>query len=300
MDGLSRRALIAGLGVGLSGVLAGCGAPTAGRSPPETPTAEPEATPTPTPDPAKGTPEFWGWLPRPDVLGSEYSFGSLAVPAVRDAGLARERLAPARFTPERIDDVVSSTTALLTVSTGAAAGGVLRGEYDAGAFGDALESAGLAAGENGVYTGDRLGFALDSGVVRWADHPSDPAGVLAILRQQLAGAEDSYPTTSPPVERTLAAIQGASARFGRPIDVADGPLASARFLANGVGPVDGSVAWTSAVAFDGDVPDAVAEEYRGQFVDREGFENVRGRTEPGLLVIESETSAERASATQPL
>jgi hypothetical protein len=295
MDDLSRRALLSGVGAGLTGVLAGCSAPTAGRSPPASATP----TPTATPDASAERPAFWGWLPRPEVVGDAYSFGSLAVPDVRSAGLARNRLAPTRFTPEQVHETLSSTTDLLTVSTGAVAGGILRGEYDDGALGDALESAGLSA-EEGVYRGERLGFALESELVLWADHPEDPASVLSVLGRQQAGDHGSYPGAQPAVERALAALRGSTARFGRPLDVDDGPFASARFLANGVGQSAGSIRWRSAIAFDGDVPDAAADEYLQQFVDRDGFQNVRGRTEPGLLVIESETSAERATATQPL
>ncbi len=300
MDELSRRQLLTGLGVGLSGGLAGCGAPTAGRQATPAPAADPTPSPTATPGESAETPAFWGWLPTPANVGSEYSFGSLAVPDLRSAGLARDRLAPARFIPEQVLDVISATTDLLTVSTGSVAGGVLRGDYDPGALGDALESAGLPAETEGIHAGDRLGFALESELIRWADHPDDPAAVLAVLGRQLEGGRDSYPASTPPVERALAAIQGSTARFGRPLAVEEGPFAAARFLANGIGVSDGSISWLSAIAFDGDVPDAAVDEYRQSFVDREGFENVRGRTEPGLLVVAAETSAERAAATQPL
>ena len=296
MDESSRRAVLCGLGAGLAGVLAGC----AGRAP-VTGTDRPTETQAPsTPEDSTADPAFWGWLPRPAAVGGDYSFGSVAVPDARSAGLARDRLAPSRFTPPQVHDVLSSTTDLLTVSTGSVAGGILQGDFDPDDLSSALESAGFAPGEHGVYTGERLAFAPESSLIRWADDPAGPAALVGVLGEQVGASGEGYVTTTPPVERALSAIHTTPSRFGRPIDVDGGPFDTARFLANGIGPSGESIGWTSALAFDGTVPEDAAAGYRQQFADRAGFENVRARTEAGLLVVEAETSADRATATQPL
>jgi hypothetical protein len=296
MDESSRRAVLSGLGAGIAGVLAGC----AGRAP-VTGTDRPIETQAPsTPEESTPDPAFWGWLPRPAAVGGDYSFGSVAVPDARSAGLARDRLAPARFTPPQVHDVLGSTTELLTVSTGSIAGGVLHGEFDPDDLSSALESAGFAPGDDGILTGERLAFAPESSLIRWADDPAGPAALIGTLGDQVAASDETYVTTAPPVERALSAIRGTPARFGRPIDVEGGPFDTAQFLANGIGPSGASIGWTSALAFDGAVPADAAAGYRQQFVDRSGFENVRARTEAGLLVVAAETTADRATATNPL
>jgi hypothetical protein len=302
MDEPSRRALLGGVGTGLVGLLAGCRAPTVGRDPTPAPVtdATPEPTTTPTPEPEPEPPDFWEWLPATASVGGDYSFGSLALPDLRSAELARNRLAPTRFTPTEVHGILGPTAELLTLSTGSAAGGILRGDYDSGALGDELDSAGLTANGDGVYTGERRGFALDSTVVRWADDPDGPTGVLDVLGRQVDGdAEDSLPMDGP-VRRALTAIRGASARFGRPLAVESGPFATARFVVNGIGVSDATVRWRSVVAFDGSVPDAAAERYGSQFVDREGFEDVVVRTGSSLLLVEAATTADVATQTEPL
>ena len=184
MDESSRRALLGGIGAGFAGLLAGC----AGRAPVIGTDRETSTPPPSTPDASPDRPAFWEWLPHPEAVGGGYSFGSLAIPDVQSANLARNRLAPARFTPAQLHDRFTSTTELVTVSTGSVAGGLLRGDYDPEAITAALESAGFTPEDDGMYVGDRLGFAPESTLLRWADDPSGPAGLLRALGQRVAGA----------------------------------------------------------------------------------------------------------------
>jgi hypothetical protein len=301
----ARRRVLTGLAAGVAGILAGCGAPTRSEettAPEPTPTPTATPTPTPTPEPTPEVAEYRSWLPTPAALDLEpYSLGALDMAALRAAELNQRNLTPGRYTPGVLSGAFGSTTSLVTVSTGDAAGGVLQGEYDPATVGSALTDGDFAPAEGtDSYASETQHVEVSEALLLWGDG-AEPESTVAAFRRRSEGDGETYPEGSPHLSAVLDRLSMASARFARPVSgESDGPFADAQFLGTGIWAGESAVRWRTALAFDGTPPEAARSHYQTQFEDKQGFEAVRTAVDGEILRLDAETSPAYATSTQPI
>lgn len=296
----SRRRLLAGVGAGVAGVLAGCGAPASDDG---TPTPTP--SPTPTPAIPADAPDFWRWLPAPSALDvPRYGLRQLTLEPMREAGAANRRLNPKRFTLPDLDSALPETSEFLTVSDPTFGAGVLLGDFDPAAVGQALTDAGYEAGEAAsTYASDRVVVEVGSERLLWADRQAGAREAADALRTMLDGdGGEPYPAADEGLRRTLSTIEPAESRFMLSYEPGSqsGLLEGARFHANGMTFTESSVEWRIAVVYDGVPPEGAAADYRAIFEEKQGFSDVLTRTEDDLLAVRVSTSPIHATTTSPL
>lgn len=303
----SRRRFLGAAGAGLAGLLAGCSSGNGTETPTSTatPTPSPTSTPTETATPVIPTepPAYWDWLPTPTALEVErYRLGSLQLEPMRDAGAARNLLAPGRYVLSALKPAIAATRELLTLSNDDFGTGLLRGDFDVEALRGDLADADFEAAEtdNRLVAGDR---AVDLGPERiaWAEHPSPGAAVDVLLARRRGRDGESYPATAERLETALGAVEPADARFAThylPPERTN-MLAGARFHANGMAFDGEDATWRLAVTYANGPPGDAEARYREAFAETEGFTVEASHVDGGLLTLRVATSTLKATATQP-
>jgi len=301
----SRRRFLGAAGAGLAGLLAGCN--LAGDTETSTPTATPTPSPTPTetvtPSVPAEPPAYWDWLPTPAAFEVErYRLGSLQLEPMRDAGAARNLLAPDRYVLSALRPALAATRELLTLSNDDFGTGLLHGNFDVEALRADLAEADVEATdvEDRFVAGDRA-VALGSGRIAWAEHPSPDAAVDVLLAGASGQGGESHPATAERLETALGAIEPADARFAThylPPERTN-VLEGARFHANGMVFEGEDATWRLAVAYADAPPEGAEAQYREAFNEQAGFTVEESQVQGGLLTLRVTTSTLQATATEP-